>query len=41
MKFRMKLSYFSWLRNIPINELLMKAIIATLTEIRKLAVYQL
>ena len=39
MKFRMKLSYFAWLRNMQINELLMKAIIATLTQIRMLAVY--
>jgi hypothetical protein len=39
MKFRMKISYFAWLRNMPINELIMKAIIKTLTEIRMLAVY--
>ena len=39
MKFRMRISYFAWLRNMPINELLMKAIIKTLTEIRMLAVY--
>jgi hypothetical protein len=35
----MKISYFAWLRNMPIKELIMKAIIKTLTEIRMLAVY--
>ena len=41
MKFRMKLSYCAWLRNMPINELVLKAIGATLTELRTLAVYKL
>ena len=41
VKFRMKLSYFAWMRNLTINELVMKTIIQSLTEIRTMAVYQL
>lgn len=41
MKFRMKLSYCAWLRNLPINELVLKAIGTTLTELRTLAVFKL
>jgi len=37
----MKLSYFAWLRNQTVNELVLKTIVTTLTEIRTMAVYQL
>jgi hypothetical protein len=41
MKFRMKLSYHAWILKIPINELVMNAIVTTLSEIKTMAIYQL